>query len=284
MSKHNNDFKKRTKKVCKNKMTGVPQRKVVPIEVVLDRIYQKEDLSTTCLRQCTCCRVACPQMKFSEASSIIDLIWSSWSNEDKKTILKNAVQYYFSDSLIKPCLMLDGNKCRIYDRRPLNCRLFGLWPSDSWEKRVEMFSKSTGLPREKLPLNTQCSYVKRKLKTCSDCEGLGTPTVAGSYKGPEDLGICRKCGGTGKIQPPPLTNEQISALFKELDKADMILGISELQIESSWNYRTFHDWVLLKFWGEPTLANWTNIILTTNAEQRTAILEEFFHLIDNSPT
>lgn len=262
----------------------VPQRKVVPLETILDRIYTKEDLSTTCLRQCTCCRVACPQMKFCEASSIIDFIWATWSKEDKKRILAEAVKYYFSDSLIKPCLMMDGNTCRVYARRPLNCRLYGLWPSDSWEERVAMFSKSTGLPREKLPLNVQCPNVKRKMQKCPDCDGSGTPVgdmiEPGANIETMSLDYCGTCLGSGKIQPPPLTSEQISALFESLDKADMVLGVSELKVSTSWNYRTFHDWVLLKFWGEQSLAKWTNIILTTTAEQRQGIIEAFEQQID----
>ena len=150
---------------------SVPQRKIVELTDVLNRIYSKEDLSTTCLRQCTCCRVACPQMKYCEASSIIDHIWSTWSKEDKKAVLVTAVKYFFSDSLIKPCPLIDGKSCKVYDRRPLNCRLYGMWPADSWEERVAMFSKSTGLPREKLPLNTQCPNVRRKPQVCPSCKG-----------------------------------------------------------------------------------------------------------------
>ena len=273
---------KKTKKTKKNASKAipikpVPSRKIVPLEEILNRVYVKEDLSTTCVRGCTCCRVACPQMKFSEATSIIDHIWQTWSKEDKKKILIGAIRYFFSDSLIKPCLMLDGQTCKIYEQRPLNCRLYGLWPADSWEARVAMFSKSTGLPREKLPLNTQCTQVRRKPQTCLVCNGTGEVNVAELCT----MKKCEACDGTGKINPPPLTIKQISTLFEMLDKTDMTLGVSELKISESWNYRTFHDWVLLKFWGDTVLANWTAILFDTTHEQRQALLEAVEEQVNN---
>ena len=258
---------------------SVPQKKVVPLGTVLKRIYEKEDLSTVCLRQCTCCRVACPQMKYCEASDIIDNMWATWSKDDKKKLLITAVGYFFSDSLIKPCPMIDGKSCKIYDKRPLNCRLYGLWPDDSWNDRVEMFAKSTGLPREKLPLNVQCQNVRRKPQVCKECLGRGRSGVEkiDSTIGDGLLAIktCATCKGTGKIQPAPLTTEKISALFDDLDKADKVLRISDLKISTSWNYRTFHDWLLLKFWGESALTKWTQLVLTTTPEQRQGIVEAF---------
>jgi Fe-S-cluster containining protein len=202
-------------------------------------------------------------MKYCEASSIIDHIWATQTKEFKKKILITAIRYYFSDSLVKPCMLLEGKTCAEYARRSLNCRLYGLWPSDSWEDRVKMFSKATGLPREKLPLNTQCPNVKRAKQVCKDCKDLTDAEKT----------ACKACGGTGWITPPPLTSEQISALFEQLDKADTVLGISELKVSTSWNYRTFHDWVLLKFWGENALSQWTNIILNTSPEQRHNLVE-----------
>jgi len=253
---------------------SVPQRKIVELTEVLNRIYSKQDLSTTCLRQCSCCRVACPQMKYCEASNIIDHIWANWSKEDKKEVLITAVKYFFSDSLIKPCPLLDDKSCRVYDKRPLNCRLYGLWPNREWEARVKLFSESTGLPREQLPLNTQCQFVERKAQKCSACGGYGgvNPLNDGN---PDHLQMCTECDGNGKVVPPPLTIDQINELFVDLDKADKILHVSDVKISTAWNYRTFHDWVLLKFWGESALAKWSQLVLTTTPEQREGIVAAF---------
>jgi len=86
---------------------------------------------------------------------------------------------------------------------------------------------------------------------------------------------CAGCGGKGKVTPPSLTSEQIAKLFEMLDQADRLVGVSELKVSTAWNYRTFHDWVLLKFWGEHVLAQWTHLLLTTTPEQRQGIVEAF---------
>lgn len=231
--------KKQAKKHSKKDIEVVKQRKMVTLQSKLHDIYAAGEFDTVCCRQCTCCRVACPQMKYCEATVIIDNIWKEWSKEDKKSLLVNCVKYFFSDSLIKPCLLLDDNKCRIYEDRPLNCRLYGLWPKELWDKRVERFSEAIGIPKEKLPLNTQCSNVKR-------CNGL-----------------------------PALTEEDIQKFFRALDGIDATIGIDDKKIKSAWNYRTLHDWILLRFWGEDTLVKWTNILLVYSIHERALILEAF---------
>lgn len=288
MSKKSQLKRKQQRKVKKSQpqqttriVTSVPQRKMVSLDAILERIYNKEDLSTVCLRQCGCCRVACPQMKFAEASCLLDHIWATWPKPELKKLLTTCVRYFFSDSLLKPCPILNGKVCREYTHRPLNCRLYGLWPNDSWEERVAMFSKNTELPREKLPLNTQCQNVRRKPQQCKYCMGGGKIHLA-DPDGLKTMGLpadsmtdCPKCNGKGKFQPPPLTSEQIAALFESLDKADMFLGTSDLKVSTNWNYRTLHDWVLLKFYGEDVLVKWTNILLTTDAKQRQGLMEAF---------
>jgi len=211
----------------------------------LKDFYQIQELDTVCCRQCGCCRVACPQMKYSEAVNIMNRVFSEWSREDRKELLKTSIRYFFSRSLIKPCPMLRGNECRIYEDRPLNCRLYGLWPQEAWERRVERISERLGLEKEKIPLNTQCPFVKLK-------------------------------------NGDPLTEEQIDGMFATLDKFDHWLlsqGDSNKfeewssRIEKNWNYRTFHDWILLHFWGEERLMNMTAIATTATEEQLKLFLE-----------
>ena len=220
-----------------------PKRRV-SLDTKLHSIYSMEDLKTVCCRQCTCCRVACPTMKKCEATSIIDKIWSSWNKDDKKKLLATCVKYFFSDSLIKPCPLLRGSECRVYDDRPIACRIYGLWPETSWKKRVEMFSKSTGLQKHQLPLNFQCTNVKR-------AKGL-----------------------------PDLTDEQIQLMFDALDGLDMVMGATDLQVKSSWNFRTIHDWIIWTFWGEDFLVQWTSLLLSMNAEQRASVVEAFLQQVD----
>jgi hypothetical protein len=58
------------------------------------------------------------------------------------------------------------------------------------------------------------------------------------------------------------------------------MGATDLQIKSFWNYRTLHDWVLLTFWGEDVLVQWTNLLLSMNADQRSSVVEAFLEQVD----
>lgn len=212
-------------------------------------------LETVCCRQCGCCRVACPQMKYSEALRIVNKIWNSWTKEEKTELLAICVEYFFSRSLIKPCPMLTGSSCRVYQDRPLNCRLYGLWPNETWEKRVKKLSEQLDLEIEKIPLNVQCPYVKLS-------------------------------NGT------PLNEKQIQSMFDALDSLDRVI-LSEGKTEgnaykkaigmtrNNWNYRTIHDWILFFFWGEERLAQMTDIAIIANEEQLTDMIGNFRKIVSS---
>ena len=209
------------------------------LEEELNEVYNLHgDLATTCLRQCNCCNVACPQMNYSEAVSIIDDIWKNWSKEDKTKILVTAIKYFFSKSLIKPCPMLKEKDCSEYAKRCLSCRIYGLWPKEVYDKRAESVSKNLGLPKEQVPLNTQCEFVKR-------------------------------------INGQPISIEQINEMYDKLDKIDLHLLIGnnltikediEHKIGTRWNYRTMHDWLLFLFLGEDWLTHITQFSLAAKKE------------------
>ena len=218
-------------------------------------VYKKHgEIKTTCCRQCTCCRVACPQMKYSEALTIVDHIWKNYDDVARKKILTKSVKYFFSKSLIKPCLFLNGNECEIYEIRPLNCRLYGLWSKKSWDERVVKMASYLKLPIEKIPLNTQCKFVRPK-------SGL------------------------------KLEEKQIADLFESLDSIDKaILSSGSGQyvsqkanemINKNWNYRTIHDWILFFFWGEEKLYQMTEVAMIATDDQLEDILSSFVDMVNS---
>lgn len=250
-------------------------------------------LKTVCCRQCGCCRVACPQMKYSEALQIITAIWNEWSKEDKVELLITCVRYFFSKSLIKPCPLLLNDECRIYKDRPLNCRLYGLWPSDVWERRVESLAKRLDLPREQIPLNTQCSFVELEKEDCPECGGIGRHYWASDSEMIPDDQVCQKCSGEGKIKKNPLSENQIQQIFDALDALDRqvlsegkkdkaAVRKAEMMIRSNWNYRTIHDWVLFFFWGEEKLAQMTDIAMVASKEQLDDLMKCFKDAVSSS--
>lgn len=213
---------------------------------VLQSIYTGfANLETNMTCQCTCCRVAMPQVHYAEYLNIVTSVWDKSSKERKIEIICTCIEYYFKqgfekwgmESLIKPCVFhdKDSNLCTIYDRRPLNCALYGLWPSEDYEKRVDVFAKAYekyGVKREDLPLAKQCDKVKR---------------VDDSV---------------------PLTTELIEKMYHALDKLDQkIAGFSDLEIEQKHNYRTFHDWLLFSVFGEDWLTDISNLIKVGEKDQ-----------------
>ena len=209
--------------------------KTITLKQKLEKIYKDTvDLRTTCKGSVACCNISCPSMNFSEFSQLINEIWDTTSKSEKIELICTSIEYFFRhdfekwgmESLVKKCILLSNEgKCRYYSSRPLNCRMYGLWPDDIYKARVDKFEKAYEglLKREELPLNTQCPYVKRVDNTV------------------------------------PITKELIDGLFAQLDNLDKKIGnFTDVQIENKENYRTFSDWLLLKTFGEAWLVNLTN--------------------------
>jgi Fe-S-cluster containining protein len=218
----------------------------------LQKIYNQVNLQTSCCRQCACCLVACPQMNYSEAVNILDHIWQTWSKEKKKNLIVKSIKYFFSNSVLKACPMLGKGKdgtygCQVYDKRPLNCRMYGLWPADQYEKRVGDFMRATGLERNEIPLNKQCGQVKR---------------VDSSEQ---------------------LTSELIDSLYDRLDALDKNMGsFSDEDFKFKANKRTIHDWVLAKFFGEQKLELMSQFLLAAEKEEIDNFIEILSEQVEES--
>ncbi len=205
-----------------------------------DVYYGNINLDTTCKGSVICCETAMPQMNHCEFSQLINEIWDTTSRSEKIRLICTSLEYFFHyefekwgmQTLIKPCMLLsEEGKCMFYESRPLSCRMYGLWPEESYKERVDKFEKAYEglLTREKLPLNKQCPYVKR---------------VDDSVE---------------------LTSEVIEGLYSQLDDIDMkTKDFTPVQIEQKANYRTFHDWLLLRIYGENWLSDLTTLMLAAD--------------------
>lgn len=238
----------------KNKGDFIPQtKKATPSKTLKERlntIYNTIDLRTACQGRCECCKVACPSMNYCEFTQLIKEIWNNTSKSEKIDMICTSVEYFFHNqfekfgmqTLVKPCMLLsEDGKCKWYSSRPLNCRLYGLWPKKTYTERVDKFEKAYKglLKREEIPLNKQCPYVKR----------LDEST--------------------------PLTTEVIEEMFKMLDNIDEKIGnFSTTQIQQKENYRTFHDWLLFKIFGEEWLSNLTNYMMASNKNNIDDLLQQ----------
>ena len=232
--KWSNKKGKTTKKRAPKKRTN--------LKSVLQSVYHDTvSLETTCCHTCECCKVAMPQINYSEFVQIATTIWKEQSHAEILDIICKSLEYFFRyeydkwgmDALVKPCMFLgEDNMCTVYENRPLGCRMYGLWPEEMYNERVGKFAKAYeehGLKREELPLHKQCPLVKRT-----------NPEVE-------------------------LNEEVIEGLYTQLNELDKTTGeFSEVQVRQKENYRTFHDWLLLKILGEDWLSQLTTFILAAD--------------------
>jgi Fe-S-cluster containining protein len=249
-----------SKKTIKKRAKSKTRKQRTDLKSVLQSIYHDTvSLETTCNHSGICCNVACPSMNYSEFVQIANVLWNTKSHNEIVELICTSLEYFFKyeyakwgkDSLNKPCMMLnDKGLCAIYEDRPLNCRLYGLWPEKDYESRVQKFVKayeSYNLKKEDLPLSSQCPFVKR---------------VDDSKE---------------------LTSEVIQGLFDQLDKLDQkIADFSDVQVRQRENYRTFHDWLLLKIFGESWLSGLTTFVLAASRETMESQIEMLKEVIRNN--
>lgn len=212
-------------------------KKTVTLKDKLISIYKTVNLETTCPGHCVCCNVACPQMNYSEFLVIVNHIYDNFPKEKRMEILKKSIEYFFSSKIVKPCPLLIGKRCSVYEIKPLSCSMYGLWPEDMYNERVEKFQEATGMKKEEIPLNTQCQYVHRV-----------DPSV-------------------------PLTREVIESLYDQLNELDKGVGdFSDEQIKKKYNQRTWHDWFMVNVFGENNLYDMSRFYL---AAENQSVVDEF---------
>jgi Fe-S-cluster containining protein len=221
------------------------KKKPLSLKQKLEKIYNMSDLETNCQGNCVCCKVAMPTMNYCEFVQILNEIWDKESVRIKAEIIKTSIEYFVRyhhevwgmDKFIKPCMFLKDGRCAYYSSRPLNCRIYGLWPEDEYNKRVESFQKEFGLEKENVPLNTQCPFVERK-NTQDD-----------------------------------LTMDEINAMYDALNDLDFSMKrFTSKQIKEGVNVRAFHDWICYTFFGEEWLSFMSQLLIRAktkdNARER----------------
>lgn len=253
----NNKKRKSQLEIVKDAVNTSKKKNMENLSSKLDGIYNEVNLETTQTCKCHCCQVAMPQISYGEFINIATSVWDNSSEKDKLHYIKTSIEYFFRyefekwgiSSLVKPCMFLqDDGKCGIYEKRPLSCRMFGLWPQEMYDERVENFSKiysEYGLEISDLPLHKQCKSVKRKS---------------------EDV---------------ELNREIVEGLYEKLHHLDKSIGdFTDLQIETKENVRTFHDWLLMKVFGEDWLELMTTFVLAAEREVLEAQFEAIWEALD----
>lgn len=95
-------------------------------------------------------------------------------DELRKKCLEKVLDYYLLEYVNKrPCPFRDeNNRCLIYEVRPLNCRLFGHWKKDDYNKNLANVTKRNidykNLIKSKYGFFISDEVVNYKIKYCED--------------------------------------------------------------------------------------------------------------------
>lgn len=142
------------------------------IKDVLDKLeetYQKLP-ETKCLNcpmketvEADCCKVFSPPMLLSEFTNAMTII-TEWTKEDQDKLAYACFESFLNPDIAKPCVLLKGTLCSIYNSRPLSCRLFGIYSDFEYNERLEKISKELNVPKEDIPFSCQCRNLEVKTK------------------------------------------------------------------------------------------------------------------------
>lgn len=100
-----------------------------------------------------CCRELNPSMYFVEFLRAWNSI-QQWKKSRRVEIIIRAIKSYLSNDRQKGCIFYDQG-CTIYNDRPYMCRVYGIIPQSTWDRRLEVLKE-----REKFNFRPQCHLVK----------------------------------------------------------------------------------------------------------------------------
>ncbi len=180
-----------------------------------------------------CCKTQNPSMYYVEFLQVLKVIGDNWDKEKKTDLILRAVKNYLDNSLSKGCVFYD-DECTIYTDRPFSCRMYGVISKENWDKRWETLKERQGDNFEAKP---QCTLVSAEEEITPEMEGkwfLHTRT----------------------------SEERIGMSLEIIDRHDLGGG----------SYRTFHDHLLLEFFGEDLLSALTQAKMTDSTEEEVDLL------------
>jgi Fe-S-cluster containining protein len=182
-----------------------------------------------------CCRTQSPSMYYVEFLQVLKAIGDNWDEEKKTEVVLRAVRNYLDNSLSKGCVFYD-NECTIYSDRPFACRMYGVISKENWDKRWETLKNRQGDQFEARP---QCDLVTSEEEITPEMEAKW---FLHTRKSEERIGIA-----------PEIINRH-----------DLGGG----------SYRTFHDHLLLEFFGENLLSALTQARMTDSTPEEIDLLIE----------
>ncbi len=134
----------------------------------LERIYA--DLPDTVCENCARCCFESPGIFYVEYLHALDLIGRYAERRREDTARRAFGELLFS--WVEPertCIFLQSQRCTIYDRRPLACRLFGLVPAPERERaeaEARLAARQEARRLQQFGIDVPEAVVRRSLTSC----------------------------------------------------------------------------------------------------------------------
>ena len=190
-----------------------------------------------------CCKTQNPSMYYVEFLNVFKEIGDRWDDEDKTDALLGSVRSYLKNNLNKGCIFYQGG-CTIYDKRPFSCRMYGVVPEKSWEKRWEALKERQ---QENFSAKPQCSLVSAEEEITDEMEDKWFEHI-------------KKC------------EERIGVDHNTIVRHDLAGG----------SYRTFHDHMMIEFFPEQILGALSTVRMTDPSDEDIdSLLEELRKQLNN---
>lgn len=125
--------------------------------------------------ECSGCGSCCMESVGINLVEFINIYKYLNENEElRKIYLNKILDYYFLEYVQKsPCpFRNEDNRCMIYEVRPLNCRLFGHWKKDDYNRNLNNVTQRNtdykNLVKRKYGFDINDEVVNYKIKYCED--------------------------------------------------------------------------------------------------------------------
>jgi len=218
----------------------------------LEEVYKRIPSTTGCMENISkekgcngwCCVLQNPHLLYSEFLNTLNNIMSNWTPDDILAIIEKCLQNYLSENPTKTCVFFDrdSKKCLQHGTRPLACRVYGIEPKSSYDRKLESLRREYN-DEEGLYFRNQCNLVKT-----------------------ED--------GTN------LTEEDCDKFWNELVKIEKEIGIKGKDINDSayGTYKTYHDHFLMYLLPDITMENLSSVRKFGTREEKLNIVSTFINI------
>lgn len=223
-----------------------------PTESLLDKSVDKareilsEPPETTCSHCTNCCRAGMPNLYYVEFVNLRRNHIEKLSPKERIDLTIECVRRYLwnvDHKRPKPCAFLgEDSMCKVYDSRPLKCRLYGVIPDSTYARNAEAVAKDMGVLRAEMPLANQCPFVKIKPQFGS------------------------------KFPNNNVSEDDIKKWEALLRGIDRQLGMPPQVQDDGFGFLTYHDWHLLFEMGPEWMASLTKLRTLWNDEQKEKFL------------